>query len=85
MLLSDIGGKRYYNCDFQGTAARMVIKTENIGHLNNCLERYRREGYEIQREYRELVRMDPSAASMMLSDDFSETLMSKVIAKLRGN
>lgn len=85
MLLSDIGdGKRYYDCDFQGTAARMVIKTENIGHLNDCLEQYRREGYEIQKQYRELVRIDPSAASLMLSEDFTETLMSKILSKIRG-
>jgi hypothetical protein len=86
MLLSDKSeGKRYFDCDFQGTAARMIIKTEKIGHLNDCLKKYREEGYEIQKQYRELVRLEPSAASLMLSEDFSEPMISKILARIRGN
>lgn len=81
MLLTDVGeGKRYYNCNFTGTAARMIIKTQNIGQLNKSLERYRDEGYEIQKQYRELVRLDPSAASLMLTEDFSKTAIERLLS-----
>lgn len=82
MLLTDIGeGKKYFDCSFQGTAARMIIKTENIGQLNRSLEKYRSEGYEIQKQYQELVRLDPSAASLMLTEDFSVSVLQRVLGR----
>jgi len=85
MLLTDKSdGKRYYDCDFEGTAIRMIIKTDKVNDLSKSLERYRDEGYEIQKRYKELVKIEPSAASMMLSRDFDLTLWDSLLRKVKG-
>ena len=85
MLLTDKSdGKRYYNCNFQGTAIRMIIKTDKVNDLSKSLARYRDEGHEIQRRYREIVKIEPSAASMMLSRDFDLTLWNNLLRKVKG-
>jgi len=86
MLLTDVGeAKKYYDCNFEGTAVRMIIKTEKIGKLSSSLSKYRDEGFEVQKQYKELVRIDPSAASLMLSEDFHETFIEKILNKIKNN
>ena len=85
MLLTASGeGKRYFSTSHKGTVVRMIIDTNQRDSLQNSLERYRNEGYEIQQKYKEVVRIDPSAASLMLSKDFDVTLWDKLLSKLKG-
>jgi hypothetical protein len=64
----------------------MVVRTDQLAELRDALEKYRNEGYEIQRRYKEIVNIDPSSASLMLSEDFDlgvwERLLNKLKAKL---
>lgn len=76
-------GKRYYPCNFQGTAVRMVVRTDQIASLRDALEKYRNEGYAIQSKYKEIVNIDPSAASLMLSEDFDLSVWDKLLVKLK--
>lgn len=85
MLLTSKGeGKRYYPAQLSGTAVRMVIRTKEIMALDEALATYRREGYAIQRRYAEIVNIDPSAASLMLSKDFDLPLWERLLATLKG-
>ena len=77
-------GKRYYPCNFEGTAVRMVVRTNQIAELRDALETYRNEGYAIQNKYKEIVNIDPSAASLMLSEDFDLSVWDKILLKLKG-
>ena len=84
MILTSSGeGKRYFETCFKGTAVRLTIKTANLESLKDALERYRTEGYEIQKMYREIVNIDPSSASLMLSEDFNLSLWKKLLAKVK--
>jgi hypothetical protein len=86
LLTTGEQAKRYFDCAFQGTAIRMVVRTDQLAELRDALEKYRNEGYEIQRRYKEIVNIDPSSASLMLSEDFDlgvwERLLNKLKAKL---
>ena len=85
MLLTSKGeGKRYYPSNLVGTAVRMVIRTKEILSLDEALTTYRNEGYEIQRRYAEIVSIDPSAASLMLSRDFDLPLWERLLATVKG-
>lgn len=84
MLLTAKGGKKYFNCSYNGTAVRMVINTDQVEELGKSLELYRKEGFEIQRTYKEIVNIDPSSASLMLSKDFDLSLWQKLLATLKG-
>lgn len=77
-------GKKYFQCAFQGTAVRMVVRTNQIAELRDALEQYRNEGYAIQSKYKEIVNIDPSAASLMLSEDFDLSVWEKILLKLKG-
>lgn len=77
-------GKRYYDCRFDGTAVRMVMRTDQIGSLRETLSKYRTEGFEIQSRYREIVNIDPSSASLMLSEDFDLSVWDKILTKLKS-
>lgn len=84
LLITDKAeGKQYFENSFTGTAIRMVVKTKELKNLNNSLEKYRRDGYEIQRQYQEIVNIDPSSASLMLSEDFDVSIWTKLITKLK--
>jgi len=83
MLLNRGEGKRYYECSLDGTAVRMVINTSELKELRESLERYRAEGYEFQRKYAEIVNIDPSSASLMLSDDFEVSTVERLLKKLK--
>ena len=83
LLTKGANAKKYYECSFQGTAVRMVIKTDSLVELRAALEKFRKEGYEINKTYREITRIDPSSASLMLSEDFDLSLWKKLRDKLR--
>ena len=83
MLLSKDVAKRYFDCKFSGTAIRMIIKTDEISDLRDSLEKFRNEGYEIQSRYREIVNIDPSSASLMLSQDFDLSVWDKILQTLK--
>lgn len=84
LLTKKTEAKRYFDCNFTGTAIRMVVKTDQIADLRDTLETYRNEGYQIQSRYKEIVNIDPSSASLMLSEDFDLTVWEKLLAKIKG-
>jgi len=84
LLTKKAEAKRYFNCTFGGTAIRMVLRTDQLSELKDALEIYRNEGYIIQSRYKEIVSIDPSSASLMLSEDFDLTVWEKILAKLKG-
>ncbi|MBU17819.1 MAG: hypothetical protein CL725_08970 [Chloroflexi bacterium] len=83
MLLTRGEGKRYYSCAFDGTAVRMTMDTSRLAGLRDALAQYRDEGFEFQRRYSEIVNIDPSAASLMLSEDFKTSALDRLLARLR--
>ena len=84
LLTSGKDGKRYIDADIPGTAVRLTIRTEHQDSLRAALEKYRFEGYEIQKKYAEIVNIDPSSASMMLSQDFDLGLWDRLLSSLRS-
>lgn len=83
MLLTKSEGKRYFECDFQGTAIRMVMRTDRQESLKDALAKFRKEGSEIQSRYKEIVKIDPSSASLMLSEDFDLSTWDKLLVTLK--
>jgi len=83
LLTSGKDSKRYINTSFTGTAVRLNIRTENIDSLRGVLAKYRADGFEIQQKYREIVQIDPSSASLMLSQDFDLSLWDKLLKNLK--
>jgi hypothetical protein len=83
LLTGGKGGKRYYNTSLSGTAVRLIIRTENLDSLSSALAKYRADGFEIQKKYEEIVRIDPSSASLMLSQDFDLNLWDKLWTNLK--
>lgn len=84
LLTSGKEGKKYFDTALNGTAVRMVIQTNQIANLKYSLGRYRDEGYEIQKKYKEIVNIDPSAASLMLSEDFDLGVWNKILQKIKS-
>ncbi|MHC1669958.1 hypothetical protein ACODUO_12360 [Stenotrophomonas maltophilia] len=76
-------GKSYFPCSYGGTAVRLVIRTDQITSLADSLRRYRNDGFAFQKKYQELVHINPSAASLMLSEDFDPSLWEKFLAAVR--
>ena len=83
LLTSGKDGKRYYETSLTGTAVRMTIRTENLDSLSSALAKYREDGFAIQQKYREIVSIDPSSASLMLSQDFDLTLWDRLLTNLK--
>lgn len=83
LLTSGAHAKRYFSMTHQGTAVRLTIDTSQLVGLKESLERYKNEGYEIQKKYREIVNIDPSSASLMLSEDFDLSVWSRLLNKLK--
>ena len=83
LLTSGKDGKRYISTSLSGTAVRMTIRTENLDSLSTALAKYRNDGYDIQKKYAEIVKIDPSSASLMLSQDFDLSLWEKLLMNLR--
>jgi hypothetical protein len=77
--------KRYFSCNYQGTAIRMIIRTDQVSDLKDALDVYRKEGYAIQDRYKEIVNIDPSAASLMLSEDFDLSVWERLLARIKGS
>lgn len=84
LLTSGKNGKRYIEATFSGTAVRLVIYTKDLDSLRDALAKYREDGFLIQQRYREIVNIDPSSASLMLSRDFDVSLWDRLLANLRG-
>lgn len=85
MLLTSKGeGKRYFPCNLHGTAVRLTIRTAKLNSLDEMLDTYRKEGYEFQKKYAEIVNIDPSAASLMLSKDFDLSLWNRILSSLKS-
>lgn len=82
MLLTS-KGKSYFPCSYGGTAVRLVIRTDQIKSLADSLKKYREDGFAFQQKYREIVHINPSAASLMLSEDFDLSLWDKFLAALK--
>jgi hypothetical protein len=78
LLTSGKGGKKWHECDLLGTAVRMVVKTDQLSGLREALAKYKEEGYEFQKKYQEIVSIDPSSASLMLSEDFDTSTWQKI-------
>jgi hypothetical protein len=83
MLTKAAYGKSYFDCNYPGTAVRLRIRTDQIGSLSDSLKKFREDGFEIQRRYREIVDINPSAASLMLSEDFDLSVWDKILAALK--
>ena len=83
LLTSGKDGKRYFDTSLSGTAVRMSIRTENLDSLPTALAKFRADGLEIQQKYKEIVKIDPSSASLMLSQDFDLTLWNKLLSNLK--
>lgn len=83
LLTSGKDGKRYYDTSLNGTAVRMIIRTENLDSLTATLAKFREDGFAIQQKYKEIVSIDPSSASLMLSQDFDLNLWDKLLSNLR--
>jgi hypothetical protein len=83
LLTTGSGGKRVFATSFSGTAIRMTIRTDQVANLNDVLRRYREEGFEIQKKYQEIVDIDPSSASLMLSHDFNLSTWDKLRSRFK--
>lgn len=83
LLTSGKGSKRYIQTCLNGTAVRLSIRTENLSSLKDSLARYRADGLQIQKKYEEIVSIDPSSASLMLSDDFDLRGWDRLLSSLR--
>ena len=81
VLLTSHGdnAKRNVPIFHQGTVARMRIETNNLESLRISLERFRNEGREFAAAYNDIVKIEPSAASMMLREDFSPFALGRLI------
>ncbi len=55
---------------YEGTAIRMVLDTSRLGTLSSMMEGFRKEGYEIAKEFKGAGTYKASTASQMLSKDF---------------
>ena len=84
LLTAGKGGKRVYDTELEGTAIRMTILTSQISDLKDMLAQYREEGYEIQKNYREIVSIDPSSASLMLSEDFNLPTWTRLLGRFKS-
>ena len=83
LLTSSKESKRYIDTNLTGTAVRLIIRTEHIDSLRHSLERFRNDGFEIQKRYKEIVSIDPSSASLMLSQDFDLSLWDRLLVTLK--
>lgn len=67
-------GKEHINLDHPctGTVVRMVLNTRKLSELNSMLAKFREEGYELAKQIKGVGMYAASAASQMLSRDFTE-------------
>jgi hypothetical protein len=75
-ILLNENGKRHIELGhrLKGTAVRMVLNTNKLTALSGMLAKFRTEGYEIARKIKGVGMYDASAASQMLSRDFSKNV-----------
>lgn len=84
LLTAGSGGKRVFKMALPGTAIRMTIRTDQVAELKDRLAQYREEGFEIQKKYRETVSIDPSSASLMLSEDFNLSTWDALLKRIKS-
>lgn len=84
LLTSGKDGRRKIDTSLSGTAVRLNIHTKSLSSLKDALEKYREDGFQIQQKYKEIVSIDPSSASLMLSQDFDLGLWDKLLSNLRA-
>lgn len=84
LLTAGKDGKRYFSTSLDGTAVRLTINTSDLPSLRDALAKYRDDGYEIQRKYKEIVSIDPSSASLMLSEDFDPGAWDRLLKRLKS-
>jgi hypothetical protein len=67
-------GKEHIDLDHlcTGTVVRMVLNTSKLSELNSMLAKFREEGYEVAKQIKGVGMYAASAASQMLSRDFTE-------------
>ncbi|MHA6609280.1 hypothetical protein [Photobacterium damselae] len=67
-------GKEHINLDHPctGTVVRMVLNTSKLSELNSMLAKFREDGYEVAKQIKGVGMYAASAASQMLSRDFTE-------------
>lgn len=66
------GKKEDIECTYKGTALRLRIDTNSITTYKDMLARFRKEGYEIAKQFAGEDAIKPSIASTMLARDFQE-------------
>ncbi len=69
LILSD-KGKTDLQTSFSGTAIRLVLHTGSLAGLSSSLERFRKEGFAIAKQFDPANPIEPSIASTMLYRDF---------------
>lgn len=74
-ILLNENGKRHIDLGFnyEGTVVKMVLDTSKLGTLTTMLGKLRDEGFEIAKELKGVGVYNASAASQMLSRDFSKS------------
>jgi len=72
-ILLNGNGKQHLGLTHQcsGTVIRMVLNTSKLSNLNDMLAKFREEGYEVAKEIKGVGVYKASAASQMLSKDFT--------------
>lgn len=71
-VLLGSGKKEDIACTYKGTALRLRIDTNSITAYKDMLARFRKEGYEIAKQFAGEDAVKPSIASTMLARDFQE-------------
>ncbi len=62
--------KKDLECNYKGVALRLRIDTKSITCYSEMLSKYRKEGYEIAKQFSGKEAIIPSVASTMLARDF---------------
>lgn len=70
LMLTD-SDKYDYNTGLDGTILRMILNTEALPKLTDSLSRFNKEGMKVAKEMGSTEHISASAASRMLSTDFS--------------
>ena len=67
-------GKEHINLEHPctGTVVKMVLNTSKLTELNSMLAKFREDGYEVAKQIKGVGMYAASAASQMLSRDFTE-------------
>ena len=72
-IMLDSNGKNHFDIGhhYSGTVVRMILDTKNLTELSEMLAKFRNDGYEIASKIKHAAFYTASAASQMLSRDFT--------------